>query len=480
MPAHAGPIGTATPLVVGRVDPQGRWVFFCQVRRDTNGDGKIWGGASNHGLVGDAFEPYLWRDGEEITIDELLDASADGRWIATRERDKSWLLDMQTGARTELAVATAADPYSFAPRVEIDPNSQRMLFVRTIADGGEVVVRELASGSETVLHASAGQLWRAWLDDDGEHVWADVVLADTNGDGALAVPRADTNLVVGACSSSTATSTWGEWYGDAPVRFAGLEGDALTELAGGVAFFDGGVLAHADDGALVLRRTAETTNVAPASCRATVVHLDRARRRLFFVCSSDAVEVRTPTGGESYSIDRWAPLQRWDGAGAEPVGIEVDAPAQDRLDHIVTKTRDGALFDFTTGAPWVEGHDRVLATHGDRGLVIRHDGVPCLIERGTAERTCFAGDERIDPTFLETDMRVAGKIVMTPIGDRRAALLDLEAARVLGFLDDRDRVYGIDVHGRLLVGEHDQRGVVPGPLRWDHGVVTNKPRGRSR
>lgn len=472
-------IGKARPLVVGRVDPEGRWVFFCQVRRDTDHNGKIWGGASNHGLVGDAFEPFLWRDGEETKLDDFLDATADGRWIAVRVRGKSWLLDVHTGTRTELGIAKPADRYSFAPRAEFDAKGERILFVREIDDGGEVVLRELASGTEKVLRAGKGELWRAWLDADGEHVWADVVVADTDGDGELAVPRADTNLVVGSCMSSAATSTWGGWYGDQPVRFAERDG-ALVERKGGLAFFDDGVLARADDGALVLQRAHDTAIVAPASCHATIAHLDRAHLRVFFVCESKVEETRTKVSEHAMSIDRWGALQRWENGVVTPLDVEVDAPAQDYVypGSTVTTTRTGGQFDFTTGAEPIEARDTVLATYEDHGLVILHDGTPCLLELASRTRRCFAGEERIDPTFWQHDLRVAGPMVLSPIGDRRAALLDLAHARVLGFVDDRSRVHGLDARGRLLMGGAEEHGgVVQGPLRWDHSFLDKKMRG---
>lgn len=478
-PETEASIGSARPLVVGRVDPHGRWVFFCQVQRDTNGNGEIWGGASNHGLAGDAFEPRLWLEGHEHAIEAFLDASADGRWLATREGGRAWLRDLQTGARTELPIAADGDPYSFAPRAELAPDGARMLYVR---DGGDVVVRELATGHETVRRAPEGELWRAWFDGDGEHVWAEVVTADTDGDGVLAVPRAETNLVVGSCSASTATSTWGGWYGDAPVRHAGLGDGALARVQGGLAFFGGGVIVRSETGALELRRGDQTTVLAPDSCGATIVHLDRARGRVVLTCDAAAEVVHTQHDAQSYSTHRWVPLHLWEKGSTRSLGASILAPHDDRLDGgaAVTEARDGSTVDLVTGVSSSEPQDRILATHGRRGLVIRHDGTPCMEDLRDRTRECFEGDERIDPTFYASDMRVAGKMVLTPIGDRRAALLDLEAARVLGFVADRDRVHGLDARGRLLVGEPDVRGVIAGPLRWDAGVARGETKSRRR
>jgi hypothetical protein len=475
-PSHPVSIGRDGPLVVGRVDPQGRWVFYCQVQRDTDGDGEVWGGASNHGLVGDAFEPRLWLYGTELALDGFLDASRDGRWLATREGGTAWLRDVQTGTRTELPIAAAGDPYSFAPRAEIVGDGTRILYVR---DEGEVVLRELATGRQTVRRAPAGKVWRAWLDGDGEHVWADIVVADTDGDGAIAVPRADTNLVVGDCRSSAATSTWGGWYGDAPVLHVGLDDGTFAPMAGGIAFFDGGVLARTSTGALVVRRGEASTVIAPEACGARIVRLDRARGRVWYACDADAEEVRTRHDEYSYSIHRWAPMHLWDQGASRSLGTSIDAPEVDWLDHVTTvTTRDGSELDLETGMPPPDPPHHVLVVHDGRGLVILRDGTPCMEDLETRRRECFAGDERVDPTFYASEMRVAGGMVLTPIGDHRGALLDLDASRVLGFVPDREQVHAVDARGRLLVGEPTGLGVIDGPLRWDDALATVAARRR--
>lgn len=461
------PVGADRPMVIGQTDPEGRWVFFCQVMRDTDHDGRRWGGASNHGLVGDAFEPQLWFEGRTVAIDGFLGASPDGHWIALREGNAMALLDARTGGRTRLAIAPAADPYSFAPSVDFAEDGARMLYVRATRDGGEVVVRELASGRERSLRAASGLLWRARFDRDGEHVWAEVVTTDSDGDGALSLPRADTNLVVGQCMSSGATSTWGAWSGDAPVLHTAREGTTLEPTPGGIAYLDGGLIARDPSGALASIGRVQR-EVAPAACRAQVVHLDLRRRRLLFVCTGQANTVREELSEMAYRIDVFAPAFRWDGGEATPLGFAIQIGEHDSLHHGigVTRIHGGGELDYDTGAAKVEPRNVVVATHGDRGLVVLRDGTPCVIALEGEQRRCFAGRERIDPSFYGSEMLQGGPVVMTPIGERRGAVVDLAAERVLGYLPDRGLVHAVDAHGRVLVGARDDHGVLVGPIRW--------------
>ncbi|MFO0633330.1 MAG: hypothetical protein U0168_10800 [Nannocystaceae bacterium] len=293
-------VGGGGPMVIDRADPLGRWIVYCEVLRDTDGDGQVWGGASNHGLVGDTFEPQLWHEGTTLPLQSLLGASADGRWLVVQTQGPATLIDVERGTQTPLPVAPPAHAYSFASRVEFAPGDSRMLYVRATTHGGEVVVRELEGGRERTLRAPSGTLWRAWFDDDGEHVWADYV-----DGGEAELPVADTNLVVGQCHSSAATSTWGAWSGAQPRRFTAPDGQHLLPAPGGLAYLDGALLEREVDGRLVLRRGGARSEVAPAACQARTLHLDRERQRLFYACAS-AASTQQMDSGEAGSAPRCA------------------------------------------------------------------------------------------------------------------------------------------------------------------------------
>ncbi|MBX7079279.1 MAG: hypothetical protein K1X88_08855 [Nannocystaceae bacterium] len=460
--AGASLVGSGGPMVIGRADPLGRWIMFCEVRRDTDGDGRVWGGASNHGLVGDVFEPQLWREGTQQPLQAFLDASDDGRWLVLRARDATVLVDVERGTQTPLQVAPAADPYSFAPRVEFARGAARMLYVRSVVDGGEVVVRELDSGREHALHADGGTLWRAWFDDDGEHVWADRV------DGGVDdLPVADTNLVLGACQASAATSTWGAWSGQPPQRLTAQDGRLLAPSPGGLAYLGGALLEREDDGRLVLRRGGARSEVAPAACQARVLHLDRAKQLLFYACESEARTDTEQRDGWSRTEVR-APLRRWYGGASMPVGEVLTLWDHDVLDHrwLVNETDAGVEFDFDTGAAASPRRNWIVAKWREQGLVVLRDGTPCLVELATQVRRCFEGERRIDPSFYGSESITGGPVVMLPVGASRGAVVDLVAARVLGFVPERARVHAVDANGRVLVGPPDEYGVIAGPLQW--------------
>lgn len=450
-------------MVIDRADPLGRWIVYCEVLRDTDGDGRVWGGASNHGLVGDTFEPQLWHEGTTLPLQSLLGASADGRWLVVQTQGPATLIDVERGTQTPLPVAPPAHAYSFASRVEFAPGDSRMLYVRATTHGGEVVVRELEGGRERTLRAPSGTLWRAWFDDDGEHVWADYV-----DGGEAELPVADTNLVVGQCHSSAATSTWGAWSGAQPRRFTAPDGQHLLPAPGGLAYLDGALLEREVDGRLVLRRGGARSEVAPAACQARTLHLDRERQRLFYACASAASTQQMDSGEGWVRTEVRAPVLRWQGGTSTPVGHALTLWDDDVLEHrwLVNETDDGVEFDFDTGAPVTPRRNWVVARWREHGLVVLRDGTPCLLELATQTRRCFEGGPRLDPSFYGSESITGGPVVMLPVGARRGALVDLVQARVLGFVAARARVHAVDAAGRVLVGPPDDLGVIAGPLQW--------------
>lgn len=449
--------------MVQHVDPQGRWLSFCQARHDTDGDGVVRAGVGNHGLVGDAFTPYLWFRGEEIALEQMVAVSPSGKHVVVRERGAAWLVDTDTAVRIELPLAPLGERYSFGVRATFDPASRTLLYVRSADGQSALVLHDLASGRATQMPVS-GVPWRAWFDDDGTHVWADVVTSDTDGDGKLALPMADTNLVVGECSSTAATSSWGAWSGDAPVRHAMFD-RKLVAVPGGLAFFGEQVLVRNPDGALVLQG-AVTREVAPAACRGRVWQLDAAHDRILFTCIAQTTIEDHPAGGQGY----WAPLFRYDHGVSSPVGVEISASDGDSFsrDCCIDHTKTGERFDFDTGAVWVEPErpNNFIATHEGRGLIVLRSGKPCVVDLASGERTCFSGPERIDSTLYVSRTYQAGPMVITPVQDTRGALVDIDGLRVVGMIDDYARVQGVTADGWILDGAPGHFGVLNGPLRW--------------
>lgn len=198
--APARDIGTAHPLTLQELDPDGRWLVICQARSDTDGDGKIDVDVGHHGdLYGDAMVPYLvFGDGPGDAIDTFVSRSRDGRWLAVIRNKALELVDANVPGAPRTVVLTDADlrddgfPFGDARAAAIADGGARMTYFRHTAAGDRIVIRELATGGERAVDV-AGQGWRMWVTADGR--WAKVGVQRAGA----AFPRVGTSLSARGC-----------------------------------------------------------------------------------------------------------------------------------------------------------------------------------------------------------------------------------------------------------------------------------------
>lgn len=206
-PPVKAPAGTPDPIFVTAAGATGRWVAYCQARKDTDGDGHIGVPIGPHGdPYGDALEHYLRiGDGPEEVIDEVVTAGEDGRHLVVTQRGRLVLIDSGTGARldlTSLGADARGNPSPLASHgaASLDAQSGRVLYhvrappqkkappaakkppakkpspwvvaelsltgvaVPTPAPASTwLVVRDIATGKETSIDPGPGALLGAWL-----------------------------------------------------------------------------------------------------------------------------------------------------------------------------------------------------------------------------------------------------------------------------------------------------------------------------
>jgi len=181
--AADGSIGTASPVRLREVAPDGAWFVVCQARVDTNSDGKLEVFQLTPGdLGGDEVREYLvLGSGPGWGIDEVLGADPSGRYVAVREGACLEIVDSRTSRVTTLPNADlrgGGDYVGSVRAVAFDARGEQMLYLR----GGSperLIIRNLAAGSEKQIQIEKGTIYRAYFHPEGHWIDARVLPSGT-------------------------------------------------------------------------------------------------------------------------------------------------------------------------------------------------------------------------------------------------------------------------------------------------------------
>ncbi|HEY5936415.1 MAG TPA: hypothetical protein VIU61_17310, partial [Kofleriaceae bacterium] len=218
-PPRLGTFGKPVPYRIVAVPNDGRWTITCEARVDTYpDDGKLATYYDHHGGdAGDDLEAFLYdHEGREHPIAAYLGGDPSGRWLAIVIGEQSFLVDTYSGARTQIAatrpqwhITTGRHDWQF------DPSGQRVSYFRD----GALIVRELATGTETVVAAKVySTRWIA----GGEWLVYERLSGDTNRDGFTNGP--DRSLPPGMGGSRCGRRfDWGAPLADLIADFTNVE-----------------------------------------------------------------------------------------------------------------------------------------------------------------------------------------------------------------------------------------------------------------
>ncbi len=454
---HLGAIGAAAPTAFEAAGSDGSWVALCQARGDTNGDGRVAVEVGKRGeLSGDRMQSYLvLGDGEGEAIDELAAYDPTGRWLVVAEHGSLILIDSRSGTRLDLSALGAdarndALPYRQHRALSFDADGTRLLYVRRKAGSTRVVIRDLASGSETIVDPGPGRLWRAQLSPDGSSVVLRMIVSDTNKNGKLEWPVPERQRNDWRCHGPIATyPSWISRGDDPTVKVAPSSGGSAKTVAGFVDPFGSSMLVRDVDGRLDLQRASgDPVRLADDKCGARVLHADATRGLVVGACSAPKGKAPLLLLGVGYKKDldadlAAAPPDRWPDGSARLVALYPGA--------------DTALLDLDKKKLTLLKHgDLVVATSGGHALV--HRGRQLLLhDVDTGREQPLAGRVANLP-----DVRVSGHLaIVEPL------LVDVAAGKLLGKIDGRP--LAISSAGLVLVAEGRQaeaHKLALGPLRW--------------
>lgn len=481
-----GPFGTEHPFVFQLAAPDGSWVLACQARADTNGDGRVEVFFGHHGnSYGDALEPYLFLGpGEGQRIDDFIGSDTSGRYVALVRDGVLRLVDTRTRAEQELArlrpserAEMGDDAWVPAPVADFSPDGRRVLFLREEKEGHVVaVVRELASGEERRLDAGPGELRRAAFDPSGQWALLSVLDEDTDKNGVLNWPQAQTTLAPAHCRGPVAVSSFYGYKGDQPERrFRRVDGSGpLVDAQDVLQPMGSWLLRRGPQGELFVTAPdgSKRTEWVPAACKASIQFVDTERRQVLVACDAKTQPAPLELHGETVH---------------QPLGVSADAKARDYLfnephrlltfDNVRFRDKDTPAGTSVSGVVDLEQrkvspqppHMRLVFSQGPHALLTEDmEEAPgarpgmrlWLLDADTGQRSLLGEGLPSYAWFAAGDLFLF-----------RGLLVDLRAGRLLGRVEGEP--LAIDTHGRVLrlpsKPERDEphSQALHGPARWE-------------
>ncbi|HUS62996.1 MAG TPA: hypothetical protein VMZ28_00585 [Kofleriaceae bacterium] len=476
-PPAAGDIGTARPVWMKAVAPDGSWVLLCQARKDTNRDGTIAIQYGMHGeMYGDEPAPYWVRgDGPGEELDALIAVSPDRGHLVIMHGKGMELVDARTGDRTALrgadtryieagvfdgARALFDGEHLLYLRAAASKRAHRMIVVRRLADGEEHEV-DPGNGTLRVARVSGGRVLAVVYDP-----------APGSSIGISSHSSGPTHTEGGRRCRGDRTDGGRLQLSGTDRRWAPLTGGAAVERPDVLAAAGADLLLRAADGALSLERAGTAVALAPATCGAVVVaHSDAGE--VLFACES---------GGDP------AELRLWRAGAVQTLTARIQNPVPEqgylsdlrRIEHEQQdETASAARIDTPDGRMVVElASGRVrperddgsegLATHGSKVLVRRQDGTLAIRDRVTDADVGLSGALPAKLTSAQNGRLFAAGREVEKLGEPAGVLFDLEAGAVLGTFPGP--ALGVSATGWVLSPTPPAPGTEEsdwlGPLRW--------------
>lgn len=484
--APDGPIGAAHPVLFQAASPDGRWVAFCEAGADSDGDGKIAVRLGAHGEPrGDAMTLHLAQGGQDAAVEDFIAADKTGRYVVVLRDARLVLVDASKTTEVDLTALGAdarddGDPTRPHRAASFDGSGTRLLYLRGggAMEAAAVIVRDLASGRETVLASGPGNLWRAWFGTGDAFVVLEVNAVDTDQNGKLEWPRVRTSLAPRRCRGEPMSAMFAGAKGDTPVtRVVPTKGGTARDLPDLVTPLGERLLRRTPDGALVLEepRTG-TREIASAACRGRLLAADAASGTAIVVCGDQ---------------DRVGPVVLAGGASPVPLGFAVYGPDNDVWSSgsgtiaALSKgtgshdTRMPVLYDFATGAQTVlHPNDEVLAIRGGSVLVGRapspkSSDLRKLVILDVASHAEHPLKAEVDAIWAHA-IGTGDTVAVTSHDSATSLVIDLARGVLVGRVPGRAVAIasssGTDAPWvRVLVAGAEARARAPlpdGPLRW--------------
>ncbi|HTQ02266.1 MAG TPA: hypothetical protein VMI54_00365 [Polyangiaceae bacterium] len=439
-PARALPLAEvddAGPLSLERMGASGAWLVVCR----QNGAPRL-----ELALSGRPLEP----------LDDLLGWDPTGEFVVVRRAGVVSLLDVATGASTNLSELGFDDrddvlDYRQHRALAFDPRGEILAYVRKNPNGA-IVLRTLATGAERTAVTSGGEPWRLAWDASGATLVVDTVAADPARPGHADFPVHLRHGARLACSGLLPHFHVNADLGVRPstllVTRDGLVSRVVTDFA---LPFGQDYVARGSDGALALVRAGKRLPLGEADCGGRVLMADPTRDLLLVSCTNDKARPK------HVGVELVGPGFR------QELGVVVQSMALDRWPEVPSRLvplypgSDALLVDLDARrtVPLAPG-DRVLATSGAAALVRRDKTLVWIDTLRGSETVLFDAIPPFAGLVVEGSLVAVGSLVV-----------DVAAGRVLGTLPGRPLALSAEGAGLIPEGGFQtSTAFARGPLRW--------------
>jgi len=404
-----GLIGIDAPTVFIAADPEARWVVYCQALSDSDHDGAIdvWFGEEGESIGDDLTLLLTLGRGQGTEIAAYWGKDPTGRYLvvehapsdsAAHQDQRLLLIDAQTGSRIDLGARGARKyEHPLASPVSFD-KAGHLLYHRVGDDGVVFVVRELASDRERQIKSDSSRVAWADLTEAGNWILFGSLEEDTDGNGILEPPVADTNLAPARCRGPVLGYVVRGYSGDRPVHRAlpvtgtgasyriphpptDIGDTPLIELG------DTLLITESGGGYALLGQDLRETEIVPRSCDGLVIAAHADSKHLLVECTTSDESERAHIVGPDLDKDLGFPAggRQWD-----PVILRGD----DRLfpvgtlgpyrviDLVAARTSPACTrFELRAGAvvPTCEPRDKLPVCGSERPRLCTEDDVPVVL-----------------------------------------------------------------------------------------------------
>jgi hypothetical protein len=331
-----------------------------------------------------------------------------------------------------------------------DHAGQRLAYLRSGGQGGELVLRDLAAGSERTVRTPPGEIHRLEIAAGDGYALLHTVAEDTNKNGRLDWPVPPARAPRSACQGPLARISARYPTGDKALKvLVSLRGDKAEAVPELVTPLGSALVRRAPSGELVLAENGKSTSLASAQCAGRVLHADAARQMLLIACTGKSVvKAEVELVGAGFR----KPLK----VSVQATELDAGATQGERLVAVYPGT-EALLVDFETrDVHALEPGDLVLAVSGSRALLRNRQTLRIY---DAAKRSFQKLDAEVS--------RIADVIVNGAFVFVSPVLVDLERGQVAG--KSALRPLALSSDGKLLVAEGgagSAERLAQGPLRW--------------
>lgn len=381
LPDRAQSFGTeGVKIVLGAVDPQARWVYFCQpspertrTHRAAGFSPKAWR------LETDDMRAYLQVAGTLRDLTALLAFSPDGRYLAVLDHEQQpQLIDAQSGQMTSLANLQIDLRFDVQVRthrsIAFSNDSTKAAFL--VRDQPpRIVVRQLSGGTEHHVTPVAEHVWRIEFDAADQNIVLHEVLEDTNQNGRIEWPFLERTAGNTVCRSAVgAIDVWAPTGDSATVTIAPIDGGQALPVEGFLTSLGPNLIVRRDPQGLVAIEGSKMRPMAASDCDLRVLGISTHYGRILGACSDrlghHSLEFDSPTERRQYPFEVVYPALDW------------LVPETNRFTAVYAGVHT-YLADYKTGVvSQLQERDQLLA-QGAAGMLVRRGTSVVLVDSNT-------------------------------------------------------------------------------------------------